>query len=72
MKLAANWRDVLRLAWSVRLMLVAGALTFVEVALPFLDGRLGIPVGVFAALSGLSTATAFVARLIAQRNLPEK
>jgi hypothetical protein len=38
MKLVANWRAVLRCAWSIRLMILAGLLSGVEVALPLLDG----------------------------------
>jgi len=71
MKLAANWRAVLRRAWSVRLMVVAAVLSGVEVALPLLHGVIGIPAGLFAGASGFCTAAAFAARLVAQRNLPE-
>lgn len=69
MKLAGNWRALLRRAWSIRLMIVAGVLSGVEVALPLLDGILPVAPGVFAALSALTTAGAFVARLIAQKDL---
>ncbi len=68
MKLVANWRAVLRRAWSVRLMLAAGLLSGAEIALPLLDGLLPIPPGLFAALSGLATGAAFVARLLAQKD----
>lgn len=69
MRLVANWRAVLTRAWSVRLMVLAFVLTVLEVALPLLDGYLPIPPYTFAALSGLATAGAFVARLIAQQNI---
>ena len=69
MKLAANWREVLRRAWSVRLMLLAALLSGAEVALPFLEGIITIPTGAFAALSGATVAAAFVARLVAQKGL---
>ena len=69
MKLVANWRDVLRHAWSIRLLILAGILSGVEVALPLLDGLLPIPQGIFAGLSGLVVCGAFVARLIAQQKL---
>lgn len=65
MKLAPDWREVLRYAWSIRLMLLAALLSAVEVALPFI-GALPIPTGIFAALSAVTTAAAFVARLLAQ------
>lgn len=69
MRLVANWRDVLRHAWSTRFMLVAAVLSGVEVALPFLDGLLPIPERLFAALSGVSVAAAFIARFVAQKGL---
>jgi hypothetical protein len=36
--LVANWRRVLRYAWSIRLMLFAGLLSGLELVLPLLDG----------------------------------
>lgn len=69
MKIAPNWRDLLRRAWSIRLMIFAGILSGLEVALPLLDGFLPIHPGVFASLSALTVAAAFVARLIAQKGI---
>ncbi|PSJ60735.1 hypothetical protein [Pseudaminobacter soli (ex Li et al. 2025)] len=69
MRLAPNWRAVLRHAWSVRLIALAALLSGLEVALPFLDGFLPIPTGVFAGLSALTTAAAFIARLVAQSKI---
>jgi hypothetical protein len=67
MKLYDNWKDLIRRAWSIRLMVVAGILSAVEVVLPlFADD---IPRGLFAALSGVTVAAAFVARLVAQQDL---
>jgi hypothetical protein len=66
-KLADDWKDVLRKAWSIRLMILAGVLSGVEIALPLFADAL--PRGTFAALSGLSVAAAFVARLVAQKDL---
>lgn len=68
MRLVANWRRVVRRAWSVRLLFVAGALSGLEFALPYLDGYLPIPPRTFAALSGLTVAAAFVARIVAQKD----
>ncbi|PRD42191.1 hypothetical protein C5748_17145 [Phyllobacterium phragmitis] len=70
--LVKNWRDVLRRAYSIRLMIIAAILSGVEVALPLLDGLLPIPPGVFAALSGLTVAAAFVARVCAQKGLSDE
>jgi hypothetical protein len=66
MKLVADWRRVLRHAWSIRLILVAALLSGAEVALPLIGGFLPIPVGLFALLSFLVTVAAFVARFLAQ------
>jgi hypothetical protein len=64
-----NWRQILRYAWSIRLLLLAGLLSGAEVALPLLQSVLPVPAGVFAALSFVATAGAFVARLIAQETV---
>lgn len=71
MKLYENWLEILRKAWSVRFMLLAALFTGVEAALPVLqpvvDGH--VPPGLFAALSGLATAAALVARIVAQKDV---
>jgi hypothetical protein len=71
MKLIAEWRRVLLRAWSIRLLLLAGALSGLEFALPYLDGYLPIPPRTFAALSGLTVAAAFVARIVAQKDFDD-
>lgn len=63
----SNWRALLRKAWSLRLMLLAAVLSALEVALPFFQPNL--PRGWFALLSAVTVGAAFVARLVAQRNL---
>ncbi|MBZ8133210.1 hypothetical protein [Afifella sp. IM 167] len=68
-RLVWNWRTVLKHAWSVRLIVLAGVLSGLEVALPYVDGWLPLPTGVFALLSLIVTAGAFVARLVAQRSV---
>ncbi|QKV20228.1 hypothetical protein [Oricola thermophila] len=67
MRLSSDWRRVLRRAWSIRLIVVAGLLSGAEVALPLIGEAAAIPPGAFAAASGLVTAAAFVARLLAQQ-----
>jgi membrane protein DedA with SNARE-associated domain len=62
-------RRILRRAWSVRLMLVAAVLSGTEVVLPFLQGFLTMPPGIFAAFSAMATAGAFLARITAQKNM---
>lgn len=71
MTLLANWRDVIAHAWSVRLVALAAALTGLEVAAPYFEGVLAIPTGLFAALSGLASAAALVARVLAQREVSQ-
>lgn len=71
MKLLPNWADVLKRAWSVRLIIIAGILSGVEVLLPLLDGVVYIPPGLFAGLSAIVTMAAFIARIVAQNDLPE-
>lgn len=68
MRLHPDWRRILRRAWSVRLMALAAILSCIEAALPFLDGIIPVPPGVFGVLTGLTVAGAFVARLIAQKD----
>ena len=67
MELYENWRDILRKAWSVRFMILAAVLSAVEVVLPFFQDH--FPRGLFAALSGAAVAAAFVARLVAQKDV---
>jgi len=67
MKLVSDWSRVLRRAWSIRLVLLAGAFSAAEVALPFFEPS--IPTGLFAAASGLAAGGAFVARLVAQKGV---
>lgn len=69
-KLIDDWRRVLSKAWSIRLLMFAGLLSGVEVALPFLGGL--IPHGLFAALSLIVTAGAFVARIVAQKDFEDE
>lgn len=63
--LVADWRRVLRRAWSIRLMLLAGLLSAAEIILPLFADE--IPRGTFAVLTLIAVTGAFVARLVAQR-----
>ncbi|ANL84688.1 hypothetical protein [Rhizobium phaseoli] len=71
MKFASDWKRVLQRAWSIRLMLIAGLLSGIEFAIPYLDGYVDIPPRLFAALSGFTVAAAFVARLLAQKDVAD-
>ena len=65
MEILDDWKTILKKAWSIRLMLMAGILSGIEVVLPlFIDT---FPRGVFAILSILFTGAAFVARIMAQK-----
>lgn len=68
MKLIKNWRDILKHAWSVRLLYLAAMLSGIEVALPLL-GTDAMPFSkwCFALINLLIVAAAFVARIVAQR-----
>ena len=66
-RLRPDWQTVLRRAWSIRLMLLAGLLSGCEVALPLLGDAL--PRNLFAVLSMLAVSGGFVARLLAQQDM---
>jgi hypothetical protein len=66
MRLLDNWREVFRKAWSIKFMLLAGLLSGVEVVMSILQPSNTLPPGVFAALAGVVTSLALVARLMAQ------
>ena len=67
MNLIPDFSRVLRKAWSIRLMALAALLTAAEVVLPFFAHT--VPDGLFAALSAIAVAGAFVARLVAQKDM---
>ena len=69
MGLHPDWKKILKRAWSVRLIVLAAVLSGVEVVLPFLGDF--IPQGTFAALSFLTVAGAFIARILAQKDFPD-
>lgn len=66
-----DWRDVLRYAWSIRLLFIAGVLTAVEGLLPFFGMTFPLTDSQFAALQGVAICAAFIARILAQRNIPD-
>lgn len=67
MKLYDNWKEILRKAWSIRFLAIAGILSGIEVILPLFHDD--IPKNLFAALSLVFVTAAFVARLVAQRDV---
>lgn len=69
MKLVANWRRVLRHAWSIRLNLLASALGAAEVGVSIFVDDPPIARGSFALLAMGVSAAAGVARIVAQAPL---
>lgn len=67
MRLADDWRAVLRRAWSIRLIALGIFCQALEFVWPFLDGLLPLPPGVFAGVGLLVSIAAIVARLVAQK-----
>ncbi len=67
LKFYDNWKEIIRKAWSIRLMLLAGILSGCEVILPLFTDV--IPRNAFALLSMLAVTGAFCARLVAQKDI---
>lgn len=63
-----NWREILKKAWSIRFMLIAGVLSGCEVVLPIIGDRYLEP-GLLATLSFFFVCAAFIARLVAQKDV---
>ena len=70
-RLYHNWRTIIRKAWSIRLMLLAGALSGAEALVTIFPDQLHLSRHVLAVLVPLVIGAAFVARLVAQEDLPE-
>jgi hypothetical protein len=63
--LADDWKEILKRAWSVRLIILAGLLTGVEAVLPFFGKNVpGIQI-----FTLFVVAAALIARLLAQKNI---
>jgi hypothetical protein len=67
MRLYNNWREIIRRSWSLRFIILAALLSGCEIALPWISDQ--FTPGVFAGLSFVFTASAFVARLVAQKGI---
>lgn len=67
MQLYPNWKEIVRKAWSIKFMIIAGLLSAGEVVLPLFGDM--VPRNLFAALSGFFCCAAFIARLIAQKDV---
>lgn len=69
MKLDPKWREILRKAWSVRLMVLGALFSGAEFALPYFGDK--VSPGVFAALGVVVTTAATLARIVYQKGLEE-
>jgi len=67
-KLYDNWRYIVRKAWSLKFVIAAGVLSGLEVALA-VAGSMWFRPGTLAALSSVCCACAFIARLVAQKDM---
>ena len=67
MQFYPNWKELIRRAWSIRFLVLAGILSGLEVILPYFSDE--IPRNLFAALSFVAVSAAFVARLVAQKGI---
>ena len=66
-KLYPNWKQIVRKAWSVRFMMMAAILSACEVVLPLYEDT--VPKNLFASLSFFFVTAAFIARIVAQRDV---
>ena len=69
MKLLPDWKYIIKKAWSIRLMVIAGLLTGGEMILPMFSDA--IPDKLFAVLTFVCVAAALVARLMAQNEIEQ-
>lgn len=65
--LLADWRRIVRRAWSFRFAALAGILSGAEVVVPLFSES--APRGLFAVGAMLLSGAAMVARVVAQRNM---
>lgn len=67
MRLDTEWRSIVRHAWSIRFIAIAGLLSGAEVILPLFSDV--IPRSIFAGLSLLAVMAGLYSRLVYQRAL---
>lgn len=71
MTLYSNWRTILRKAWSIRLMLLAGLLSGFEALVTMFPFALHLPRELMAVVVPVIIGAALVSRLVAQHDLLE-
>lgn len=73
MNLHHDWKTILKRAWSIKLILLAGFFSgleaLVQVVTLFAGEMSSVPRGLFAILAFVASNGAFVTRLMAQRDL---
>lgn len=69
MKIVSNWYEIVKHAWSVRLIILAGLLTGLEAVVPDLPAFLNLTDRQFSALNFAVVTGAFVARLVVQKKV---
>lgn len=75
MRLSTNWKEVVRHAWSIRLLIVAGILSGLEALVALLNGADYLPAwlrAIMLAATPLVIGAAFVARLVAQSTIQNR
>lgn len=68
MQLYDNWREILRKAWSIKFIIVAGIFAACEVALA-VAGDMWFSPGTLAGLSAAASCCALISRLVAQKDI---
>lgn len=69
MQLVTDWKLILKRAWSIRFIVLAGVLSGVEAVLPYFSDA--IPRGTFSTLTLVVTSFALIARVTSQKDLPD-
>ncbi len=67
-RLLPDWKQVVRRAWSIRLMLLAGLLSGLETILPIVMEVVPWPRWIASTVISLVVGLAFVTRLMAQQD----
>lgn len=67
--LASNWRDIVKKAWSLRLIVLAAVMMAAQEALPYLSDV--VPPKVMFVATFLVTIGAGLARVTSQKNLED-
>ena len=67
MKLLPDWKMILKKAWSIRLNVLAGTFSILEVVLPLYSDA--FPRGTFAAMSAFTVVGSMASRIVQQRSM---